>query len=46
MWKARSAVALGDGTFAIDEVVLSPPKADEVLVKMGLRVFVIRTMIP
>ncbi|MEM6803072.1 MAG: alcohol dehydrogenase catalytic domain-containing protein [Bacteroidota bacterium] len=31
---AKSAIATGSGDFLIDEVVLAPPKEDEVLVKM------------
>ncbi len=31
---AKSALAVGDGTFVIDEITLQEPKADEVVVKM------------
>jgi S-(hydroxymethyl)glutathione dehydrogenase/alcohol dehydrogenase len=34
MITAKAAVALGDGTFTIDEVTISKPTGDEVLVKM------------
>lgn len=32
--KSRSAIAIGDGSFQIDEVIIAKPKADEVIVRM------------
>ncbi|GAA4238364.1 Zn-dependent alcohol dehydrogenase [Postechiella marina] len=32
--KCRAAIAKGDGSFTIEEIIVKPPKKDEVLVKM------------